>query len=78
MVSPIGGYLFNAFRQGISGSSRGSQNVSEIMREFFRDLFYHPGRHKVAVIIFAVVVVALVVGGAFLAMKAYEKFREHP
>jgi|GEM_PF-5786048 len=67
--------IFSGFSQGTAALSLASmaQLTADAVRDFFINLFLHPGENVTALMILCGVTIAAVAGIAFLAKLAYEK-----
>ena len=67
--------VFSGFTQGtITTMSAASVLTANVVRDFFMNLFMHPGDHYMAVAIMCVVSIGACVGSAFLIKLLYEKY----
>ncbi len=73
MIAPL---LYGGFTQLTVTSITSSMTAltAGVAKDFFINIFFHPGDNVMAVMIFCGVVIVSCVGLAFLIMKAYEKY----
>ena len=67
--------VFSGITQGaFTAVSAASALTAHVVRDFFTNLFMHPGDHYMAVVMICVVSIGACVGSAFLIKLVYEKY----